>query len=355
MTVTAGCGAQAQSPALPDGMVVLGQPLTLNLGVPSAGDCATQAATLNAQALVLVANGQTIPGARASFVCSAKGELVGTASTSIAGNGDDATQRRSAWQTAFSGFFTLAGTKSLPVAFGPATGGMTTAPKMVSIQGASDRDLGLAAVWFTLVAALFLFAFFRHFGRTDTITPIAGVPMPANYLPPYSLARFQLLWWSGIVTASYVAILTITGSMDTITTGTMALMGIVGGTSVLAAFQDRRPSDDQTRRQQHAAAYIAAAAANPPNQAAMAASLGQVYPPSEGLLPDLLSDAAGYNIHRLQLLAWTGVLGITFLYEVTRTLGMPELSGNLLALTGISNGTYFGFKMQEQQVAPVTQ
>jgi hypothetical protein len=131
-------------------------------------------------------------------------------------------------------------------------------------------------------------------------------------------------------------------------------MGIVGGTSVLAAFQDRRPSDDQTRRQQHAALYIAAAAANPPDRTAMAASLAEVYPPTQGLLPDLLSDAAGYNIHRLQLLAWTGVLGITFLYEVTRTLGMPELSANLLALTGISNGTYFGFKMQEQQVPAPT-
>ncbi|SMF80462.1 hypothetical protein SAMN02982917_5059 [Azospirillum oryzae] len=355
-TIAAGGAAQAQMPtAATDTAVVLGQPLTLNLGVPPAGtDCATQAAMLNAQALVLVANGQTIPGARASFGCSAKGELVGTASTSISGNGDDAAQRRAAWQTAFSGFFSLAGAKTLPVAFGPATGGMTTTPKMVSIQGASDRDLGLAALWFALVAALFLVAFFRHFGRTDAITPIAGVPMPANYRAPYSLARFQLLWWSGIVTASYVAILTITGSMDTITTGTMALMGIVGGTSVLAAFQDRRPSDDDTRRHQHAAAYLAAAAATPPDQTAMAASLAEVYPPSQGLLPDLLSDAAGYNIHRLQLLAWTGVLGITFLYEVTRTLGMPELSANLLALTGISNGTYFGFKMQEQQVPTPT-
>ena len=359
-TIAAGCVAQAQMPtAAADTTVapgvVLGQPLTLTLGMPPAStDCATQAATLNAQGLVLVANGQTIPGARASFGCSAKGELVGTASTSISGNGDDAAQRRAAWQTAFSGFFSLAGAKTLPVAFGPATGGMATAPKMVSIQGAGDRDLGLAAVWFALVAALFLFAFFRHFGRTDAITPITGVPMPANYRAPYSLARFQLLWWSGIVTASYVAILTITGSMDTITTGTMALMGIVGGTSVLAAFQDRRPTDDDTRRHQHAAAYLAAAAATPPDQTAMAASLAEIYPPSQGLLPDLLSDAAGYNIHRLQLLAWTGVLGITFLYEVTRTLGMPELSANLLALTGISNGTYFGFKMQEQQVPTPT-
>ena len=346
--------AQAQTASI-DSPVVLGQPLTLNLGAPPSGtDCPTQAAALNAQGLVLVANGQTIPGARASFGCSAKGELVGTASTSIAGNGDVAAQRRAAWQTAFSGFFSLSGTKTLPIAFGPITGGMSTAPKLVAIQGASDRDLGLAGLWFALVAAGFLFAFFRHFGRTDSITPIPGVPMPAGYRAPYSLARFQLLWWSGIVTASYVAILTITGSMDTITTGTMALMGIVGGTSVLAAFQDRRPGDDETRRQQHAAAYRTAAAANPPDHATMAASLNQIYPPTRGWLTDLLSDAAGYNIHRLQLLAWTMVLGVTFLYEVTRTLGMPELSANLLALTGISNGTYFGFKMQEQQVATPT-
>lgn len=346
--------AQAQTASI-DSPVVLGQPLTLNLGAPPSGsDCPTQAAALNAQGLVLVANGQTIPGARASFGCSAKGELVGTASTSIAGNGDVAAQRRAAWQTAFSGFFSLSGTKTLPIAFGPITGGMSTAPKLVAIQGASDRDLGLAGLWFALVAAGFLFAFFRHFGRTDSITPIPGVPMPGGYRAPYSLARFQLLWWSGIVTASYVAILTITGSMDTITTGTMALMGIVGGTSVLAAFQDRRPGDDETRRQQHAAAYRTAAAANPPDHATMAASLNQIYPPTRGWLTDLLSDAAGYNIHRLQLLAWTMVLGVTFLYEVTRTLGMPELSANLLALTGISNGTYFGFKMQEQQVATPT-
>ena len=354
--LAAGTLGAAQAPtASIDSPVVLGQPLTLNLGAPPSGtDCPTQAAALNEQGLVLVANGQTIPGARASFGCSAKGELVGTASTSIAGNGDDAAQRRAAWQTAFSGFFSLSGTKTLPIAFGPATGGMSTAPKLVSIQGASDRDLGLAGLWFALVAAGFLFAFFRHFGRMDSITPISGVPMPLNYRAPYSLARFQLLWWSGIVTASYVAILTITGSMDTVTTGTMALMGIVGGTSVLAAFQDRRPGDDEVRRQQHAAAYIAAAAANPPDRATMAASLNEVYPPTQGWLADLLSDAAGYNIHRLQLLAWTMVLGITFLYEVTRTLGMPELSANLLALTGISNGTYFGFKMQEQQVATPT-
>lgn len=351
LAVSSGLPTAARSQTGTDTPVFLGQPVTLNLGLPATGtDCPAAAASLNAQGLVLVAGGQTIPGARASFACSAKGEVLGTASTSIAGNGADATQRRTAWQSAFNGFFSLAGTKTLPLAFGPVTGGMTTAPKLVAIQGADRRDLTLAAVWFGLIAALFLTAFARRFGR-DVIPGFPDVPRPAGYVAPYSLSRFQLLWWSGIVTASYAAILTITGSMDTISTGTMALMGIVGGTSVLAVFQDNRPSDDDGHLQRHRADYLAAAQASPPDGARMAVAAAAIYPPSRGLLSDLLSDVHGYNIHRLQLLAWTTVLGITFLYEVTRTLGMPELSANLLALTGISNGTYFGLKMQEQQVA----
>ncbi|SMH60660.1 hypothetical protein [Azospirillum agricola] len=346
-------GAKAQ--AAPGGPVILGQPITLNLGAPAAGaDCPAAAAGLNAQGLLLVANGQTIPGAHASFGCSAKGEVVGTASTSIAGNSAEAVERRAAWQNAFDGFFSLARAKSLPVAFGPAGGGVATPPKLVTIQGASDRDLTLAAVCFALIGLLFLLAFLRHFGR-DAINGFPDVPKPAGYVPPYSLSRFQLLWWSGIVTASYAALIAVIGSMDTVSTGTMALMGIVGGTSVLAVFQDNRPSGDDDHRQQHRAAYLAAAQADPPDRARMAAAVAAIYPLSEGVLTDLLTDVHGYNIHRLQLLAWTVVLGAAFLYEATRTLGMPELSANLLALTGISNGTYFGFKMQEQQVEPPAQ
>ncbi len=356
LALSLGVPGEARSQTATDAPVILGQPVTLNLGAPTGGaDCPSAAAALNAQALLLVANAQTIPGARATFTCSAKGEVLGTAYTSITGNGDDATQRRAAWQNAFNGFFSLAGTKTLPLAFGPATGGIATPPRMVTLQGASARDLGLAALWFAVIAGLFLTAFVQRFGR-DAIPGFPDVPRPAGYVAPYSLSRFQLLWWSGIVTASYAAILTVTGSMDTITTGTMALMGIVGGTSVLAVFQDNRPSPDDAHLQQHRADYLAAAQASPPDAARVATTLAAIYPPSRGVLSDLLSDVHGYNIHRLQLLVWTGVLGITFLYEVTRTLGMPELSANLLALTGISNGTYFGLKMQEQQVAtPTTQ
>ena len=42
--------------------------------------------------------------------------------------------------------------------------------------------------------------------------------------------------------------------------------------------------------------------------------------------------------------AWTLVLGIIFVQEVYRGLAMPEFNASLLALLGISAGTYLGLK-----------
>jgi hypothetical protein len=38
------------------------------------------------------------------------------------------------------------------------------------------------------------------------------------------------------------------------------------------------------------------------------------------------------------------ILRVIFIAPVYRTLEMPEFSGTLLALMGLSNGTYMGFK-----------
>ena len=69
---------------------------------------------------------------------------------------------------------------------------------------------------------------------------------------------------------------------------------------------------------------------------------------SAGLLQDILSDATGYSLHRFQIVAWTAVLGVIFVASVYNTLKMPEFSTNLLALMGISAGTYIGFKFPEK-------
>jgi hypothetical protein len=79
------------------------------------------------------------------------------------------------------------------------------------------------------------------------------------------------------------------------------------------------------------------------------AESGLSKPVSESFRKDLLTDVNGIALHRFQMVAWTLVLGLTFLIGVYRDLSMPEFSTTLLVLMGISAGTYLGFKIPERQ------
>jgi hypothetical protein len=71
---------------------------------------------------------------------------------------------------------------------------------------------------------------------------------------------------------------------------------------------------------------------------------------SEGFLNDILTDEAnGISFHRFQMFVWTLVLGLLFIYSVWYRLSMPDFGATLLALLGISSGTYLGFKIPERQ------
>lgn len=56
------------------------------------------------------------------------------------------------------------------------------------------------------------------------------------------------------------------------------------------------------------------------------------------------------SFHRLQIVIWTLVLAVVFVVSVAVSLEMPTFDAKLLALMGISSGTYLGFKFPEQQV-----
>jgi hypothetical protein len=64
-----------------------------------------------------------------------------------------------------------------------------------------------------------------------------------------------------------------------------------------------------------------------------------------GFFNDLLRDGDGrLSIARFQMMVWTLVLAIVFTVEVYSRLSMPEFNPSLLALLGITSGTYLGFK-----------
>lgn len=71
---------------------------------------------------------------------------------------------------------------------------------------------------------------------------------------------------------------------------------------------------------------------------------------SKGWWHDIITDPnGGMSFHRFQIFVWTIALGLIFLYSVWSRLSMPEFSATLLALQGISAGTYLGFKIPERQ------
>ncbi|MCA1575780.1 MAG: hypothetical protein LC794_00290 [Acidobacteria bacterium] len=271
----------------------------------------------------------------------------------------------------------------------------------VGLEGKSPlkdaKPLLLRVYWdvlFNVGVALFLATLvgFLIAAKKTTIIRDSGPPNPTGgpLKRPYSLARTQVAWWFFIILGSFLFIGLVTWDLDTITSSSLILLGIGTGTALGAAMVDanKRESSDtdlETLRPREArlAASIAelkstivdaekvalggdpsltaSLASRRTELATMEAELEQVRsqvneaasglqkPASEGPIMDLLSDVNGVTFHRFQILVWTIVLGLIFIYSVWTSLTMPQFSETLLALMGISAGTYVGFKIPERQ------
>lgn len=210
-------------------------------------------------------------------------------------------------------------------------------------------------------------------------------PDLAPELRPYSLGRTQMAFWFFVIAASYVLIWMITSDRNSLTEQALGLLGISTATALGAAVvgASKTGADESTRKalEQEEGMLTARLSQFAEEQKAQpdkltdlnkekaekTARLEQVKKELAALtkrtLPrqsvnfwtDLLSDADGISFHRFQMATWTVVLGIIFVAGVYNNLAMPELSGTLLALMGISGGTYIGFKFPEKQGSPTSQ
>jgi len=119
--------------------------------------------------------------------------------------------------------------------------------------------------------------------------------------------------WTFLVGGALAFIFIVTWNENTITAGVLVLIGISSGTTLLAATAD---------------------GPNPTPQV------------TQGFISDLLTDGTGPSFHRYQMLLFTAILAVIFVVKVGSSLAMPDFDATLLALMGISNGTYLGFKLQ---------
>ena len=189
----------------------------------------------------------------------------------------------------------------------------------------------------------------------------------------FSLARSQMAFWFILILTSYLFIFAVTWDYNSLTGQTLALMGIAAATALGAVAIDRNKDTSDVRAVRAAEEAVSREAGfviDSPDDIvrAMARAKDPAIPNAENIraalqaydaaiLPfttkgnwwrDVISDESGPALHRFQILVWTAVLGVIFLIGVHRDLAMPEFSESLLALMGISAGTYLGFKLPEK-------
>lgn len=198
---------------------------------------------------------------------------------------------------------------------------------------------------------------------------------------PYSLGRTQMAFWFFLVAVSYVFIWMITGDLESLTGSIVALTGISAGTalgSVAVEAIKQNKAKNKLRGLEHERAVLKKGLGKLDSQltekptdpkasdwnkekAEKETRLEEVAqeinalkvktPPStsKGFFRDILSDAEGVSVHRFQIFVWTIILGVIFVVSIYRNLAIPQFSETLLALMGISSGTYIGFKFPEKK------
>ena len=248
-------------------------------------------------------------------------------------------------------------------------------PSLFDEEGEGQRlQLRIISSWWwipALLLVIFLICIYLAARYTDIIRDTDCQPTTGRR--PYSLARFQMAVWLVLVVAAYLMIWMITRDRGDIPGTVLGLIGISSGTAVGALLIDANKR--ATRTKAHEAVTDLTARLDAVNTLRMAspppsdiAELDSEFQrirgelaiaqtrakaavtrstSSKGFWIDLLDDGSGVSLHRLQILVWTFILAGIFVVTVWRTLAMPEFSEGLLALMGISSGTYLGFKVPE--------
>jgi hypothetical protein len=251
------------------------------------------------------------------------------------------------------------------------------------------------AVSVVAAIALFLYLVFKSdLLRDDGPEPVGLTASGKPNRKPFSLGRSQMAFWFFIVIACYVFIWMVTSNGNTITGTALGLIGISAATalgSVMIKNNKDDSSDQRKNELEEERKRLTARAVELTTKAGLSLPAGiqpLALPPgpappalpaapapltageqkeltgitsrlrdinqllagaSRGFFTDILSDAGGVSFHRFQIVAWTLALGAIFLGQVFNYLLLPDFDSTLLALTGISAGTYLGFKIPEKQ------
>ena len=139
-----------------------------------------------------------------------------------------------------------------------------------------------------------------------------------------SLSQFQVLLWTLVVSLSVIYVMSLSGTLIDISDGTLVLLGISGGVTLVSRIQSASPSN----------------ASSPPDEFEQQAS-----PPNGSAnWSDLVVANGEIDVSRLQMLTFTLVVAFFVGIKVVTGYAIPDIPTNILLLMGISNGVYLGAK-----------
>ena len=249
----------------------------------------------------------------------------------------------------------------------------------------------------SLVIIMMALGLFFALAKSTDILRDTTSPKRPDDAPCFSLARTQMAFWFFLVLTSFLLLWLVTGDVDTITASVLGLIGISAGTALGSAVIDAaktaesdiskqvvrsdllgKPAKEivialkadreqlkstlvglQTQRSALPMTNQAVIDANSDQQRDIRDRLANInwqisffsMKPWKVVMYDLLGDKESISFHRFQIFVWTIVLGFIFVIQVNNDLTMPEFSGTLLGLMGISAGTFIGFKLPDQKSA----
>jgi hypothetical protein len=184
--------------------------------------------------------------------------------------------------------------------------------------------------WLLIAAFVGFFALLILRYKTIIKNGTGGLPMKEGEKTCYSFSKSQFAFWTFIIMSSFIYIWSFTGDLNSINATALVLLGI---TSVTIATGNLIDKDEESRLDPKVVRSF------------RVKSSGK----RSNFLEDILSDANGISIHRLQAFIFNLVFGIAFLKSVLSNYSMPEFSETQLILLGLSNGTYAFLKNQENK------
>jgi len=137
--------------------------------------------------------------------------------------------------------------------------------------------------------------------------------------------------WLFVIITSFISVWIINDDFNTLNSTALLLLGISSATFVSASIIDSANHS---------------AAGNSLDSTGLTMPIG-VRKKERFWLLQLLSDNEGVTLHRFQILAWTLVMVVVFVFDTILNLKMPDFDPTVLGVIGISSGTYLGFKFPE--------